>query len=62
MLRTSTQDFARKTVPIVVVLLAGGIGLAAASEPLPNFQKTLVPPHGIRFLTQGKCSGGGNIF
>jgi molybdate transport system substrate-binding protein len=34
MLRTSMRNFVRTTVLIVVVLVAGGIGLAAASEPL----------------------------
>jgi hypothetical protein len=53
MFRTSMWNVVRMTVLIVVVLVAGGIGLAAASELLPNFQKTLAPPHGIRFLTQG---------
>jgi len=32
-------DFVRKTVPIVAVLVAGGIGSAAASELLPTLQK-----------------------
>ena len=34
MLRTSMRDFVRMTMLIVVVLVAGGIGSAAASEPL----------------------------
>jgi len=34
MLRTSMRNFVRMTVLIVVVLAAGGIGSAAASEPL----------------------------
>src|SRR6266849_10902657 len=34
MLKTSMRNFIRMTVPIVAVLLAGGIGSAAASEPL----------------------------
>ena len=34
MLRTSMRNFVRMTVLIVVVLVAGGIGSAAASEPL----------------------------
>jgi molybdate transport system substrate-binding protein len=34
MLRTSMQNFVRMTVLIVAVLIAGGIGSAAASEPL----------------------------
>jgi molybdate transport system substrate-binding protein len=34
MLRTSMRNFVRTTVLIVAVLLAGGIGSAAASEPL----------------------------
>jgi len=39
MLRTSMRNFVRMTVLIVAVLLAGGVGSAAASEPLPNLQK-----------------------
>ena len=44
----------RKTVLIVVVLLAGGIGSAAASEPLPNLQKPLALPQGFGFWTPGQ--------
>ena len=36
MLRTSMRNFVRTTVPIVAVLVAGGIGSAAVSELLPN--------------------------
>jgi hypothetical protein len=36
MLRTSMRDFVRKIVPIVAVLVGGGISSAAASELLPN--------------------------
>ena len=39
MLRTSMRDFVRMTVLIVAVLVAGGIGSAAASELLSNLQK-----------------------
>lgn len=55
MLRTSMRmrDFLRMTVLIVAVLLAGGIGSAAASELLPNLQKPLAPPQGIGFWTPG---------
>jgi hypothetical protein len=42
------------TVLIFVVLVAGGIGSAAASEPLPNFQKHLTPSQGIRFFMPGQ--------
>ena len=34
MLRTSMRNVVKTTVLVVVVLVAGGIGLAAASEPL----------------------------
>jgi hypothetical protein len=39
MLSTSMVICVRMTVLIVVVLVAGGIGSAATSEPLPNLQK-----------------------
>ena len=39
MLKTSMRNFIRMTVLIVAVLLAGGIGSAAASERLPNLHK-----------------------
>ncbi|HEY6289215.1 MAG TPA: hypothetical protein VIW48_07200 [Nitrospiraceae bacterium] len=49
MLRTSMRNFVRMTVPIVVVLIGREIGSAAASEPLPNLRKHLMPPQGIGF-------------
>jgi hypothetical protein len=56
------RNVVRMTVLTVVVLLAGGIGSAAASEPLPNIQKPLALPQGIGFWTLGQEKCRGNIF
>jgi hypothetical protein len=47
-------NFMRMTVLFVVVLVAGGIGSAATSEPLPNLQKPLALPQGFGFWTPGQ--------
>lgn len=54
MLGTSMRNFVRMTVLVVVVLVAGRVSSATASEPLPNLQKPLAPPQGIGFLMPGQ--------